>query len=78
MSHPLGEASDGSHCITRAAIAKHLATLFEMIPEDIESETTAQWIHGVTPDVAIIDIHARNYRRMPTGDREAIQPGLNS
>ncbi len=34
---PPGEAVVG-----RAAIAKHLATLFEMIPEDIESETTDQ------------------------------------
>ncbi len=34
---PSGEAVVG-----RAAIAKHLATLFEMIPEDIESETTDQ------------------------------------
>ena len=63
---PSGEAVVG-----RAAIAKHLATLFEMIPEDIESETTDQWIHRVTPDVAIIDLRVRNYRRLETGDREA-------
>jgi uncharacterized protein (TIGR02246 family) len=64
---PSGEAIVG-----RAAIARHLETLFEMIPEDIESEPTDQWIHLVTPDVAIIDVHVRNYRRLPTGEREAL------
>ena len=64
---PSGEAVVG-----RAAIAEQLAVLFEMIPEDIETETTDQWIHLVTPDVAIIDMRVRNYRRLETEEREVL------
>lgn len=64
---PSGEAIVG-----RAAIAEHLATLFAMIPEDVESETTDQWIHLVTPDVAVIDLRVRNYRRLEAGEREGV------
>ena len=63
---------DGTAVVGRAAIAKHLAPLLAMVPEDIEHDTVAQRIHRVTPDVAIIDIVARNYRRTEAGEREAI------
>ena len=64
---PSGEAVVG-----RAAIAEQLAALFAMIPEDVETETTDQWIHLVTPDVAVIDVRVRNYRRLETGAREVL------
>ncbi len=51
----------------RAAIRAHHPLTFAMTPEDIESETIAQEIDVVTPDVAIIDSRVRHYRRTDEG-----------
>ncbi len=62
--HPL---PTGEVAVGRAAIRAHLPLIFAMTPEDIESETIAQEIDVVTPDVAIIDSRVRHYRRTDEG-----------
>lgn len=62
--HPMpGEGVAVGHKEIRA----RLPIIFDMVPEDIESETIEQQIDLVTPEVAIIDSRVQNYRRTANG-----------
>ena len=62
--HPL---PTGGVAVGRREIEKHLPVLFDMVPDDVETETISRELDLVTDHVAIVDLQVQNIRKTDEG-----------